>query len=64
MGVKIKRLLNLTNALKSVIGTLSVSAYFMEHEKIAFWMLLGGAVLDGVIQYLNSEIKLDEKTRA
>lgn len=63
MTRKAKKLLNLFLSLKTVIGTLSVSAYFMEHEKIAFWMLVGGAVLDGVIKYLNGEITLsNEKT--
>jgi len=60
MGTKIKRAINLVTSLKSIIGALSVSAYFMEHEKIGFWMLVFGAVMDGLIKYLNGELSLEK----
>ena len=58
-----KRKLNLAMAIKSVVGGLSVGTYFMDHEKIAFWMLVAGAVLDGVIKYYVGKIELETKEK-
>jgi hypothetical protein len=56
-----KRKLNLIKSIKMVVGALAVSTYFMDHEKIAFWMLVSGAVLDGVVNYYTNEIEISKE---
>ena len=58
-----KRKLNLIVSIKTVVGTLAVSTYFMEYEKIAFWMLVFGAVLDGAIKYYLGEIQISKEEK-
>ena len=60
----VRRKLNLIVSIKTVVGTLAVSTYFMEHEKIAFWMLLVGAILDGAIKYYIGEIELIKEEKS
>ena len=33
-------------ALKTILGTVGGAAYFSENQKVAFWILVGGAVLN------------------
>ena len=61
---RVRRKLNLIVSIKTVVGTLAVSTYFMEHEKIAFWMLLLGAILDGAIKYYVGEIELIKEEKS
>ena len=42
-------------AIKSVLGTISVSAYVNGNEKIAFWILVGGAVIDELTNLFSNE---------
>lgn len=60
MGTTIKRLINLVGIVKGIIGTISMAAYIAEHEKAAFWILVAGAVLDGIMKGLDLELKLQE----
>lgn len=53
-----RRKLNLLNSIKMFIGAMSVATYFMEHEKIAFWMLVIGAMLDSVISYYTRDLEI------
>jgi len=50
--------INLLTSLKGIIGVISISTYTMSHEKIAFWILVGGAVIDEIIKFLNKENQL------
>jgi len=42
-------------AIKSVLATISVSAYVNGNEKIAFWILVGGACIDELTNLLSKD---------
>jgi hypothetical protein len=42
-------------AIKSILATISVSAYVNGNEKIAFWILVGGAVIDELTNLISNE---------
>lgn len=42
-------------AIKSVLATISVSAYVNGNEKIAFWILVGGAVIDELTNLFSND---------
>jgi hypothetical protein len=42
-------------AIKSVLATISVSAYVNGNEKIAFWILVGGACIDELTNLLSND---------
>jgi len=42
-------------AIKSILATISVSAYVNGNEKIAFWILVGGAVIDELTNLFSNE---------
>jgi hypothetical protein len=42
-------------AIKSILGTISVSAYVNGSEKVAFWILVGGAVIDELTNLFSNE---------
>lgn len=42
-------------AIKSIIGTISVSAYVNGNEKVAFWILVGGACIDELTNLISHE---------
>jgi hypothetical protein len=42
-------------AIKSILATISVSAYVNGSEKVAFWILVGGAVIDELTNLFSNE---------
>jgi hypothetical protein len=42
-------------AIKSILATISVSAYVNGNEKIAFWILVGGACIDELTNLLSND---------
>lgn len=42
-------------AIKSILGTISGAAYVNGNEKMAFWILVSGAVIDGLANLFNNE---------
>jgi hypothetical protein len=42
-------------AIKSILATISVSAYVNGNEKVAFWILVGGAVIDELTNLFSNE---------
>jgi len=42
-------------AIKSILATISVSAYVNGNEKIAFWILVGGACIDELTNLISNE---------
>ena len=42
-------------AIKSILATISVSAYVNGSEKVAFWILVGGAVIDELTNLISNE---------
>jgi hypothetical protein len=42
-------------AIKSILAIISVSAYVNANEKIAFWILVGGAVIDELTNLFSNE---------
>ncbi|NDC31803.1 MAG: hypothetical protein EBZ58_12910 [Bacteroidetes bacterium] len=42
-------------AIKSILATISVSAYVNGNEKVAFWILVGGAVIDELTNLISNE---------
>jgi hypothetical protein len=42
-------------AIKSILGTISGAAYINGKEKVAFWILVSGAVIDGLANLFNNE---------
>ena len=42
-------------AIKSILATISVSAYVNGSEKVAFWTLVGGACIDELTNLISNE---------
>jgi hypothetical protein len=42
-------------AIKSILATISVSAYVNGSEKVAFWILVGGACIDELTNLISNE---------
>jgi len=42
-------------AIKSILATISVSAYVNGSEKVAFWILVGGACIDELTNLFSNE---------
>ena len=42
-------------AIKSILATISGAAYVNGNEKIAFWILVGGAVIDELTNLFSNE---------
>lgn len=42
-------------AIKSILATISVSAYVNGNEKVAFWILVGGACIDELTNLISNE---------
>jgi hypothetical protein len=61
MSKTIKRVINVLTSLKSIIGVVAMTTYAMEHEKVAFWTLVGGAMLDEAAKLLKKEINPKEE---
>jgi hypothetical protein len=47
-------------ALKSVMATIGGAAYFSENQKLAFWVLVGGAVLNEFANLFSNGTKENE----
>jgi hypothetical protein len=50
--------------VKGLIGTVSVSAFIQGDPKVSFYILIGGAVLDGLLQLLPSDTNAEIKPGA
>lgn len=42
-------------AIKSILASISVSAYVNGNEKVAFWILVGGACIDELTNLISNE---------
>lgn len=42
-------------AFKSILGTISGAAYVNGNEKVAFWILVGGACIDELTNLISNE---------
>jgi hypothetical protein len=42
-------------AIKSILGTISGAAYINGKEKVAFWILVGGAFIDELTNLISNE---------
>lgn len=51
-----RNILYLVETLKGIVVGISVSSYINEHEKLAFYMLLSGAVLDSLAKFFSKVI--------
>lgn len=50
-------------ALRTLIGTMAMSAYVSNDAKMAFWFLFAGAVIDFLLQLLPEDPKPDETAK-
>ena len=58
-GKKTKKLIRLAVAVKSLTATIGASVYFTENKDAAFVILIIGAVLNEVINFLGNDEKID-----
>lgn len=50
--------------VKGIIGTVSISAFIQGDPKFSFWFLIGGGVIDGLLQLLPTNTNADLKPGA
>lgn len=50
-------------ALKSIMATIGGAAYFSENQKLAFWVLVGGAVLNEFANLLSNGNNQDDTNK-
>jgi hypothetical protein len=54
-------LLFLVEGLKGILGTIAVAEYFVGNTKIAFWIMLLGALLDFAAKFLARAAKGEQQ---
>ncbi len=50
-------------ALKSILATIGGAAYFSENQKLAFWVLVGGAVLNEFANLLSNDTNENNQSK-
>jgi hypothetical protein len=55
MSKGLKRVINLLTSIKAITAVIAGTSYGMENTKLGFWVLVGGAVVNEMIEFLKKE---------